>query len=232
MCSCRFEERIYIKHAPTRKLLKRFATIATWKNKNAKPLTPVEKDELFNLLQKMYPALYQFIRSISVAHSCVAPSFAGMFLRSVASKSPVCVYIPVTLHTKQLLLDIVHGVNVKQDATKWHKLQELLPVVYDILTHEPSTTVQHEFSILVSDLMTISEHTFNNCKAIEEQNDITECQTDQRIAFFPALPQVRSRSLFAADKQLLKGEKACAKSFRGHPTLLPGLFAIYCQHSK
>ena len=50
------------------------------------------------------------------------------------------------------------------------------------------------------------------------------------MAFFPQLPVIRSRGSYRADR--VRKEKICTKHTTGHPSLLPGVFVMFCQHGK
>ena len=53
--------------------------------------------------------------------------------------------------------------------------------------------------------------------------------TDE-MSFFPHLPKCRERRAYAADSagKVL----TCTKKTSRHPTLLPGVFTIFCEHGK
>jgi hypothetical protein len=53
------------------------------------------------------------------------------------------------------------------------------------------------------------------------------------LGFFPSLPMIRRRGMFVADKQGSKQrEDFCTKFSKGHPSLLPGVFTVFCPHGK
>lgn len=52
------------------------------------------------------------------------------------------------------------------------------------------------------------------------------------LAHFPKLPAYRQRPTFAADKVAGNTDLLCTKKSSRQPTLLPGLFTIYCRHGK
>ena len=56
-------------------------------------------------------------------------------------------------------------------------------------------------------------------------------ETSDDVTFFiPALPKVSPRGTYAADRK--KRDEGCRKQSPGHPTLLPGIFEIFCQHGN
>ena len=50
------------------------------------------------------------------------------------------------------------------------------------------------------------------------------------LSFFPKLPPVRGRKDYVADGN--KDTKTCNKYSHGHPSLLPGVFTMFCQHGE
>lgn len=51
-----------------------------------------------------------------------------------------------------------------------------------------------------------------------------------KLSFFPSLEKCRERGKFQMDKKRTAGR--CNKEYVGHPSLLPGIFTIFCQHGK
>ena len=49
-------------------------------------------------------------------------------------------------------------------------------------------------------------------------------------AYFPSLPLVRFRGSYVADTR--KTSKVCTKHGTAHPTLLPGIFTLFCSHGE
>lgn len=53
-------------------------------------------------------------------------------------------------------------------------------------------------------------------------------------SFYPALPSVRSRGRYEMDnsgsKKKQHNETDCTKRSKGHPSLLPGVFCLFCEH--
>lgn len=53
----------------------------------------------------------------------------------------------------------------------------------------------------------------------------------EELAYFPSLPKVRARGTFEADQHNNKVIK-CTKQSSGHPSLLPGIFTLFCPHGE
>ena len=50
------------------------------------------------------------------------------------------------------------------------------------------------------------------------------------LAYFPCLPKIRDRGFYDIDSS--SKAVGCTKQSSGHPTLLPGIFTVYCPHGK
>lgn len=48
------------------------------------------------------------------------------------------------------------------------------------------------------------------------------------LSYFPGLPKHRDRGNYKQDQTKTAGR--CNKEYRGHPSLLPGVFTVFCQH--
>ena len=53
----------------------------------------------------------------------------------------------------------------------------------------------------------------------------------RELSYFPCLPKVRVRRLYKVDSHSRR-TAGCTKQSSGHPTLLPGIFTIYCPHGE
>ena len=51
---------------------------------------------------------------------------------------------------------------------------------------------------------------------------------EDTLSFFPSLPKLRRRRCYAADVDVK--DTFCTKVYRGHPSLMPGLFTLLCPH--
>ena len=69
-------------------------------------------------------------------------------------------------------------------------------------------------------------------------NDDTKCSTTKNadmndnndLAYFPKLPKVRDRGHYKTDKSI--SGPICTKRRSAHPSLLPGVFTLFCQHGR
>lgn len=176
-------------------------------------------------LKSCYTSLHCFLLEIDDGTNTCPKHFRNFFM-SLSSNSPVCSYIHVNDHVSALLKDICSDVNIKQNPVKWKLLYEELPIIHQLLSLE-MTTATVAFKALLSDLWNLAISPFE--LSTEMSTDESGCQEDD-LAFFPSLAKYRNRGVYSADKS--KSKNSCRKLYSGHPTLLPGIFTLYCPHGK
>ena len=149
-------------------------------------------------------------------------------LQALSSTSPVCALVPPTEEVHAILKEMQSSSLIKADIRKMAVLQKEIPVLFKLiedLTHYPSAALQP----VLGRLMELSLAPF--AQKLPELSDLVtddNC-TNNGLSYFPKLPMVRMRKLYTAD-----GSKPsiCVKKSSRHPTLLPGIFTIYCQHGE
>ena len=101
-------------------------------------------------------------------------------------------------------------------------LQRECPILFDILRSKKSLPSQ--LHPVLYELLKRSNAPFdvpkNNANVVDYP-----CSDD---SYFPNLPVVRSRGLYVADTA--RKAKICTKRGSSHPTLLPGIFTLFCSH--
>lgn len=108
------------------------------------------------------------------------------------------------------------------------QLQKTFPVLFDLLLSVENYPHNLMLSVL-QEIVKKSTKPFNN----EDESEIpVERDEDvcmyKSLSYFPNLPRVRVRRSYEADKNTK--ERICTKKSSGHPSLLPGIFTIFCQH--
>lgn len=53
----------------------------------------------------------------------------------------------------------------------------------------------------------------------------------QELSYFPSLPKIRERGTYKSDCHSSK-VKGCTKQSSGHPSLLPGIFTLFCPNGE
>ena len=209
-----------------RNLLKRYASGGeTVRSVRLKPLDNFEKRKLLSEMKYVSQPLFHILNTIELDKSLF--KIYQKLLLCLASPSPVCSLIKPVSEVQMLLTAIEKDTNLKEDPVLWTMLHEKIPIIFEILEHSPVT---EELKLLLKELWDISITPF-----VDAVEDISEaCPVDmEELSFFPGLPKYRNRGCFDMDKtkQAKKGkDDSCHKKHSGHPSLLPGIFTMYCPH--
>ena len=182
-----------------------------------------EKEELMCYLQS-YPALYLFIKSIDNG-TVKLPNMFSNFITSLAFKSAVCGYIHPSEEVEQLIQSLVKGVDVKCDPVMWQSLHNNIPVLFTLLENSCGSSAPAELRPLVEELWELAMHPFDNCDIIDDSSFAVE---EAKMSLFPSLSTCRPRGHYGMDEK--KSDNSCQKKYKGHPSLLPGVFTVYCPH--
>jgi hypothetical protein len=219
------KDRVYITEVEIRKLLKKFASHSDQTNVEA--ITLSDKEHLMKLLKAQYRELYELLLRIAT-NRLSAPAFSRKFVLSLASTSPICSYIPLSaLH---LLDRVAAGEDLRSFPSAWLLLQETAPVVFEMIVTCELEHLPHEFRSLLRLLIDKVNVMFDLCQPI--QCDEVPSGDNDESSFFPSLPMLRNRGYYEGDTVRGNTDVTCGKNFRGHPTLLPGIFTIYCSHGE
>lgn len=116
-----------------------------------------------------------------------------------------------------------------------NQLQNASPILFDLLLSVEKYPHQL-MSPILDKLIEKATNPFRDDHS--EANDSVSCKKQQlgnsdgcvekSLSYFPSLPQVRARRRYEADKN--NKERICTKKGIGHPSLLPGIFTIFCEH--
>lgn len=108
-------------------------------------------------------------------------------------------------------------------------LHEEIPIIFDMLTSLSFTRFPAPWQNLFTWLYDISIKTFLADRTVLGPE---ASLADDPLSFFPTLPKCRERGSYQIDfqHQLPKDEDPCTKRSKGHPSLTPGIFTIYCPH--
>ncbi len=194
--------------------------------------------ELLTCLSESAPCLIEFLNYLrlcierhdkSIGRSTVVykcPEVWSDFVYALASPSPVCALIRPTTPVLLLFKRMIKSEDLRHDPEAMKTLQHEVPVVYKLLCS--LSTVPPSINLIFRKLSDISLAPFNehdNDHSFENYNDMDE----DNMAYFPNLPKVRRRRFYSADQSKTG---ICTKKSYGHPTLLPGVFTLYCSHGK
>ena len=142
------------------------------------------------------------------------------FVTALASSSPVCALNHPSETLFQALLSLESGQHVSSISSLQY-LQREVPVLFDLLRRIKS--FPSFLPSIIKELVSKAETPFQaSCCSIPAAYGTED------VAFFPSPPVVHSRGTYLADK--VTRAKICTKHSIGNPTLLPGLFTLFCKH--
>lgn len=189
--------------------------------------------DLSQLLTKFAPSAISVVSSIvvEVQSKCKqpltmykCPSEWAQFIKSLGSTSPTC----ALLHPSETVASLVHSMiekDITKDASLMQTLQEEIPVIFQLIR----SLGYYPLNILAP----LIEELWKKSNAPFTTQDSGEVYTanssiDSDLYYFPALPKVRSRCSYVADKK--SNDNICTKRTSKHRALLPGIFTLFCQH--
>lgn len=116
-----------------------------------------------------------------------------------------------------------------------NQLQNVSPILFDLFL----SVEKYPHQLMSPILDKLMEKATIPFKGDHSEADDTESYKEQQLgagdgcverslSYFPSLPQVRARRRYEADKNTK--ERICTKRGTGHPSLLPGIFTIFCEH--
>lgn len=156
------------------------------------------------------------------------PAVSALFI-ALGKSSPVCALLPQWESLESLYEKLVNNVPVKQSPSDLLLLQQSCPLLFDIVSLIEGDHLPRALCALISDLLEKAKAPFNvpvDSLADSRSGDISGHVQD--LEYFPCLPIVRGRGDFSFDTN--SSSNICTKRSVRHPTLLPGIFLVHCQH--
>lgn len=216
-------DRVFIDHHKCRKLLFLYSKTAT----DNDALLSFSEDDLAELLQLLSihsPVLVPLIQNTIPCQRAYAP-----LLKSLSTLSPVCALIVPTPTTLELVEALIEGCEVRSNPDLWCRLQYNIPIIFKLMIDLDVTSIPEVIRPVISEMKKVAKRPYDAVKA--ECNDTAEAPTiteGDDCCYYPNLPQCRQRGFYASDKS--SNISTCTKVHRGHPSLLPGIFTIFCPH--
>ena len=159
------------------------------------------------------------------------PSVWQPFFLALSRATPAC----GLLHQSGELLATVNRLcvcvdnNESPDETDLATLRLDFPMLYELVMAFPLCKLPTETSPVLRKLILISQAPFNTnpaCPSLTAFPANSHCH-------WPGLECVRGRGFYQIDKQGRDHDGFhCKKISRGHPSLLPGIFTMFCEHGK
>lgn len=149
------------------------------------------------------------------------------FIAALSSTSPVC----GLLHPSDRLFNILNTItddDFTANPSNLEILQEEVPVLFELLrdvSHLPKKAMKSLINALIDKANAPFKCMEGECAlaAVEDQS--------QELSYFPNLPLIQPRGIYEADKHVRKAT-GCTKHSSGHPSLLPGIFTLFCPHGE
>ena len=120
---------------------------------------------------------------------------------------------------------------LRKDILLMHTLQEEFPLLFELfksIDSLPYAALNSLYTILKK-LLEKAYQPFQGCSSVDTQLQADD-DTVASISYFPCLPIIRARGTYKID--LNRKQAVCNKQSTGHPTLLPGIFTIFCNHGN
>lgn len=137
----------------------------------------------------------------------------------------MCASIPPSDDAAELITRVMNG-DISNDPKDMQKLQKVFPVLFDVICI--GKYPQKEMTPILSEMMSRSSAPFKNEVPPTVHNVLPMEDEVRSLSYFSALPRIRHRRAYEADQATKV--KVCTKKATGHPTLLPGVFTLFCQH--
>jgi hypothetical protein len=222
-------DRVFIDDHKCRQLLKNYAATATDNDTLARYITS-DLDYLLTCLEEHCPVLANLIIHMEKPIPC--PSVCSSLLSDLSTTSPVCALLTPIPHVINLMSDLCNGLEVRKFPKRWQLLQDNVPILHDLLCKigPENTLLPLEYRPLVIDMVHKAQLPFvstplHPCVPASEST-----QTKGSKSYFPYLPVLWERRRYKSDKH--RDASCCTKMYRGHPSLLPGIFTVFCPHGR
>ena len=175
------------------------------------------------LILKNAPCMMKLLEFVAV-HGRLTSEWRE-FVLALSTSSPVC----ALFHPSDKLFSLLHKIaefGPPTDLKDMQFLQSECPVLFNVFRHNKNLP-----KTILSDLLfeIIAKAKAPFVASTEEYHLPTSVHApNDDIAFFPSLPVVRLRGSYHSDNT--KRDKICTKHTIGHPSLLPGVFILFCKH--
>ena len=154
------------------------------------------------------------------------------FIESLAVSTPVCGLIH---QDEELLATLEQFIASKGRVTsEWLVVfRGKFPIFHNLIVSFPDFKCPEALLPVMDMMITRSKEPF---RTNEDHSDSLRLAEDheapeEMYSHWPGLRQVRRRGLYTVDdKKDSKKQQSCHKMSSGHPTLLPGVFTMFCQH--
>ena len=149
-------------------------------------------------------------------------------MKAFASSYPFCIFIPPCEEYFYFLESVFSEPKTAlHNDTFVQKLQTTVPVIFKLLSKLKEDFPYKEFKDCLPYFQQKKFDPFIKDLCPSEDPD-----DEDGLSFFPSLQRVRRRGHFIADKERTMKDDMCTKLSKGHPSLQPGVFTLFCPHGK
>ena len=201
----RFNERVFIPHFKTRKLLHQFTSKGTSQEEFA------ELCHLITVQGKALVPLFNHLKlqlDSSKSNIIVCPQPLSELIRALSASSPVCALV----HPSNVLFDLLTRLIKKDDLTKdfagLKLLQERFPLLARCLKALPNAVL----APVLEEMIRIVEVTYLNDDDVPTESLGCDEPNCSELAYFPTLLKVRHRGSYVADKIKALPLKNCVRN--------------------
>lgn len=213
-----YSDRVFITDAALRRQVSNLSRATS-----VSPLS-VEDFQRLLLMSSLYQPLHDFISLF--ASDRFPPPEMQEFLKHLASPSSVCGWIQPSAKVHEVVLDVVEGRSIRDRPEHMKVLQEGSPCLFNLVS---SVVLSLELRNIIKLLVQCALRPFKGPSPYTNN----AMQSSSHESFFPCLPIVRDRGYYEADKKTkIAGSNKCRKMSSSHPSLLPGIFTIFCPHGE
>ena len=227
----RFSDRVFIAHPETRKLLLRYSLKGIENDMHSHLLELIDEHakSIAPLLRHLTSTRNDADSVTSLEYRCPQPWTP--FIQSLAAKSPVCALVHCSDQVKSLLtMMITEECDVTKTPAHMILLQHYVPVLFNLIKNLGSYP-HHLLAPILQALIDKAEAPFSGQQGVhDEKPSISSVAELHHLGFFPQLPIRCSRGNYVADGKKQTDVGICNKNSHGHPSLLPGVFTVFCQH--
>lgn len=189
-----------------------------------------QMESLREMLRSSCPSIIPFLDWLTCAYDDVTgiPRSIKVLVKALAACSAVCGFVHPSESLHTLLNEVVGGLIISQHPSKLKLLQEECPLLFNSFSDIQESTFPTSWHPVLTDLVKKSSEPFSTPMSSPPSSAPA---VTQDIAFFPNLPTVRPREVYAADN-CRRREDSCTKNHPSHSLFLPGLFTIFCPHGN
>ena len=193
-------------------------------------------ENLREMLLYSCPSIVPFVDWLVCSYDDVSayPHSIKVLLKAFAASSSVCGFVPLSESLHTLLKEIVEGIVISRHPSKLKVLQEECPLLFNVISDVKESTFPKSLYPVIKDLIKKSGEPFSDVASSSSLSYSSKQLSGglQGISFFPILPVIRARGLYAADNCRPKEQNVCTKNHPSHSLFLPGLFTVFCPHGN